>query len=125
MDTPMRRLRAMMALEAAHCVWPSVTVLAYCVASARVSAKSVRVVWLCGNVSTRQHSSLDSSVCSKHGLPPAARASRQSGGSPMRPYARMLSSHANPGSPFFTTRAAMPSYRCPRRAKTELLDVQP
>lgn len=66
----------------------------------RVVRKSSRDSCLSGNVSTRQHISKLSSVCSRQGFPPMALASRSFFSSPMRPYVRMFSSHAKPGSPF-------------------------
>lgn len=71
----------------------------------RVVRKSSRDSCLSGNVSTRQHISKLSSVCSRHGFPPMALASRSFFTSPMRPYVRIFSSQAKPGSPFCCIRS--------------------
>lgn len=71
----------------------------------RVSRKSSRDSCLSGNVSTRQHISKLSSVCSRQGFPPMALTSRSFLSSPMRPNARIFSSHAKPGSPFCSIRS--------------------
>ena len=69
-EQPMRRLRSITRFVSGQCVRPSVTVFAYKYANFSVRLNSSSVLWCAGNVSTRQHSSYDSSDCSKHGVPP-------------------------------------------------------
>ena len=96
----MRRLRSITRFVSGQCVMRSVTVFAYRYANFSVRRYSFSVACFAGNVSTRQHSSYDSSDCSRHGFPPFTRRSFQFTPSAMRPYFCMFSSHARPGSPF-------------------------
>ena len=99
-EHPMRRLRSITRFVSGQCVMRSVTVFAYRYANFSVRLYSSSDAWRAGNVSTRQHSSYDSSDCSRHGFPPFTFMSLKLGGSHMRPYFCMFSSHARPGSPF-------------------------